>query len=150
MHRGNDGVPGGMHAFSDNGRTSMCFACGEENPIGLKLDFRFEGESLVSTFRPAEIHSGYPGVVHGGIVCTLLDEAMAKLLWYKGYEAYTASLNVRFRHKTVVGKLVRCTGRVTDRRGRVFVCYADLRDEEGRLLAEATGKYVAAAQGDKR
>ena len=62
-----------------------CFACGPNNPIGLKLDFQFSGDSYVAKFTPSAQYQGYDGITHGGIVSTLLDEAMAKLVWVKGF-----------------------------------------------------------------
>ena len=55
----------------------MCFACGQKNPIGLKLSFRREGETVKTEFTPGELHQVWHGVVHGWIINTILDEAMA-------------------------------------------------------------------------
>ncbi|MCJ7751507.1 MAG: PaaI family thioesterase, partial [Armatimonadetes bacterium] len=67
----------------------MCFACGKGNPIGLKLDFRFEGEEYVTEFEVRPEYQGWAGIVHGGLLATVLDETMARLLWEKELNAIT-------------------------------------------------------------
>ena len=58
-----------------------CFLCGVDNPIGLKLGFYDVGDGRVATrFTPLEQHQGYPGVMHGGIACALLDETIGRTL----------------------------------------------------------------------
>ena len=56
-----------------------CFACGADNPIGLKLQFECEGDDYVTRFLTAEEHSGWAGLVHGGLLATLLDEVMVRM-----------------------------------------------------------------------
>src|SRR5579884_3765767 len=76
---------------------NQCFACGPGNPYGLQLHFHREDGVTWAEFVPARWHEGWQGVVHGGIVTTLLDEAMAYTLFFDGYQALTARLQVRFR-----------------------------------------------------
>jgi acyl-coenzyme A thioesterase PaaI-like protein len=53
----------------------MCFVCGIDNPIGLKLRFYTDDEGrCIARFRPKPEHQGFPGQLHGGLICTLLDE----------------------------------------------------------------------------
>lgn len=59
---------------------TMCFACGQENPIGLKLSFRREGETVKTEFTPGELHQGWPGVVHVGIINSTITRRMRKLI----------------------------------------------------------------------
>ena len=81
--------------FEDDGK---CFACGHDNPIGLKLLFELDGEGRsVATFVPQRNFQGFSKVLHGGIVCTLLDEAMAWAMILHGYSGATVSLRVKFR-----------------------------------------------------
>ena len=51
----------------------MCFACGRKNPIGLKLQFHFDGDDYVTTFEVRPEHQGWAGIVHGGLLATALD-----------------------------------------------------------------------------
>ena len=76
-----------------------CWICGEKNPGGLQLKFDLnkDEETIQTSFISPETYQGYDGIVHGGILSALLDEAMAKLAFELGYNAVTAMLNVRFK-----------------------------------------------------
>ena len=75
----------------------FCFGCGAENPRGLALEFRLEHGRAVAEFAPADYLQGYPGFVHGGVVATMLDEAMSWAAYGQGIWAMTARLTMRFR-----------------------------------------------------
>ncbi len=83
-----------------------CFVCGEKNSGGLRLCFEInpERKTLKTTFVASPTYQGWDGLVHGGIISTLLDEAMAKLVYELGYEAVTASLEVRFKKPAPIFK----------------------------------------------
>jgi len=132
-----------MDFIADN----MCFACGPTNPFGLKLTFRQEGEAYAATFiAPAE-YQGYQGVLHGGIVATLLDEIMARYVWVRiEAPAATARLEVRYRRPAPVGEAIEVRGWITGERGRAFLTAAEARLADGTLLAEATGMIMRIAQ----
>ena len=55
----------------------MCFVCGKDNPIGLKLRFDWDGKTARAEFTPTELYQGWQGVVHGGIIAVMLDEVAA-------------------------------------------------------------------------
>nr|MCU0248270.1 PaaI family thioesterase [Bryobacter sp.] len=77
---------------------SGCFACGQDNPEGLKLRFqRGEAGVMRAEWRPGPLLEGFRGIVHGGVVSTALDEAMSKAVAASGVEALTAELRVRYR-----------------------------------------------------
>jgi acyl-coenzyme A thioesterase PaaI-like protein len=58
----------------------MCFVCGIDNPIGLHLAFYTDDEGrCIAHFRPKPAHQGYPGQLHGGVISSLLDEAMGRV-----------------------------------------------------------------------
>jgi uncharacterized protein (TIGR00369 family) len=120
----------------------MCFACGSNNPIGLKLDFDFEGEKYVARFTPRPEHQGYDDITHGGIVSTLLDEAMAKLVYAIGIPAVTGELKVRFRKPARTGEELTISGWVTNEARRIIDCAAEARSKSGILVAEATARLV--------
>ena len=122
-----------------------CFACGPKNPIGLHLEFRFEGDEYVADFTPEKHHQSYVGMVHGGIQVTLLDEAMAKLVWAKGIDAVTARIECRFKKPVRPGQPVRVTGRIDDNRGRLILTSAELRGPDGDVLAYAKAKMFKVA-----
>ncbi|MGH2486393.1 MAG: PaaI family thioesterase, partial [Ktedonobacterales bacterium] len=62
--------------LNDSSAYQQCFACGQRNDIGLRLVFRREGEVIVTEYTPDARYQGFPGVAHGGVIATLLDETM--------------------------------------------------------------------------
>jgi acyl-coenzyme A thioesterase PaaI-like protein len=123
-----------------------CFACGRANPLGLKLEFVFEGDEYVTYFTPAKQHQGWLGITHGGIVSTVLDEVMARAIHVKGISALTAEMTVRLRRPAIVGTRIRFAGRIDSEEGRLIHCSATATDESGALIAEATERMVKVAQ----
>ena len=119
-----------------------CFACGKENPIGLRLQFSFEDARYVARHTvPAEYQS-YTGTVHGGIVSTMLDEAMGGYLYAKGYKAVTARLNIRYRETTPIGKPLKIVGWITAQRGKFIDMAATVSLSDGTVTAEGTAKMA--------
>lgn len=116
----------------------MCFACGKGNPIGLKLDFRFEGEEYVTEFEVRPEYQGWMGIVHGGLLATVLDETMARLLWEKELNAITGRLNVRYHDRLSVGESVTVRARITKQRSPLIETSAEAAKADGTVVAEAT------------
>ena len=85
-------------ALWDTKDVPMCFGCGRDNTIGLKLDFHQEGESVRAEFIPGEMYQGWPGVVHGGLICTMLDEVI-------GYVVTRACMLLRSRWRCATENL---------------------------------------------
>jgi acyl-coenzyme A thioesterase PaaI-like protein len=125
--------------------TRSCFVCGEANPLGLKLRFHTDGARVHGRFTPGPAHIGFHGVVHGGLIGTVLDEVM---VWAAGVRtkrfAYCAEMTVRYLSLARPGTMLEVMGElVEDRRGRVFHTRGELREvEAGTLLATAIGKYL--------
>jgi uncharacterized protein (TIGR00369 family) len=123
--------------------TRDCFVCGAHNPHGLRLRFRREGDEVRADFTPQHQHAGFRGIIHGGILSTVLDEAM---FWAaastKKRFCLAAELNVRFLHKVAVGQPLICVARLKADRGRLWESEAELRDEQGVVYARATCKQV--------
>jgi acyl-coenzyme A thioesterase PaaI-like protein len=123
----------------------FCFACGEKNRAGLQM--RFEPDEETGTVRARAYldarFQGWQGVAHGGIVATLIDDAMA----YAGVEAFggpgvIGQLNVRFRKPVPVGAIAVVRARVTRRRRNVLKLEAQVLNEGGLLLVTALGTFV--------
>ena len=115
----------------------MCFACGKGNPIGLKLDFRFEGEEYVTEFEVKPEYQGWAGIVHGGLLATVFDETMARLLLEKELKAITARLNVRYQGPLSVGESVTVRARITKQRSPLIETAAEAAKADGTVVAEA-------------
>jgi acyl-coenzyme A thioesterase PaaI-like protein len=120
-----------------------CFACGEKNPIGLHLAFTYDEEGVEAQFTPQRVHQGYNGLMHGGLVATLMDETMAHAVSSSYGPAVTGDLHIRLRGGGVpTGQTVRLLGRVIGRRGRLILAEAEILDEEGATLAKAEAKFM--------
>jgi uncharacterized protein (TIGR00369 family) len=120
-----------------------CFACGPENPIGLRLRFEPEGDGVRAETTLAAEFQGWQSVAHGGIAMALLDEAMAHAAGAAGHRGVTASINVRFRKPVPIGTPIAITGRVAWQRRNVLGLEAKLCDASGMLLADGEGKFVS-------
>ncbi|MFW6238245.1 MAG: PaaI family thioesterase [Halanaerobiales bacterium] len=124
-------------------RDRMCFACGEDNPISLGLEFTSPEDNVVEAkFTVGEEHQGYERVMHGGLISTLLDEAMAKVITFNKERAFTAEMKVRFKRPVQIGSEVLVRGILQRSCGRLFITGAELKDAEGKLLARAEGKFM--------
>lgn len=119
-----------------------CFVCGKSNPIGLKLEFAEEGDEYVTYFTPAKEHQGWLGIVHGGLVSTVLDEVMARYVYVLGHNAVTGEMTIRLKRPAPIGQRLRFAGRIESVDRRVIHCSARATDESGQLIAEAAGRMV--------
>jgi acyl-coenzyme A thioesterase PaaI-like protein len=109
------------------------------NPIGLHLRFAKSKGGVRASFVPAAEHQGFHDLVRGGMISTLLDEAMAWATSAAGIWAVTGEMRFRFRHTLRVGEPVVVIACVTDERARVVTAEAELcREEDGALVATAT------------
>lgn len=115
----------------------MCFACGQKNPIGLRLKFHFDGDDYVTTLEVKDEYQGWRGIVHGGLLATAMDETMARLLWERDINAITGRLSVRYHRPVPVGERVEIRGRITRRRPPLVETTAETRGEDGAVVAEA-------------
>ncbi len=121
---------------------NYCFACGPANPKGLHLTFRFEGDEYVCDFTPAPEYQGWDDIVHGGIVATVLDEVMTRILYETGINAMTAELTVRLKKPVPTGRPATARARVVGARKRLYRTEAELRLADGTVAATATGKFL--------
>jgi uncharacterized protein (TIGR00369 family) len=119
-----------------------CFVCGPQNPLGLRLTFRAEGEEVQAVFVPGPHHVGYDGVVHGGILAAVLDDAMANLYFLRGEEALTTRMEVRFRREGRPGEPLSITAREVGRRGQFAKARAVATNTRGEVVAEAEGTFL--------
>ena len=114
-----------------------CFVCGEKNDGGLRLHFDIDREkkTLRTTFTATPTYQGYDGVVHGGIISTLLDEAMAKLSYELGYDAVTATLEIRFKKPAPILQPLEVYGEIVEVKGRIVRARAHVTQRDGPVLA---------------
>jgi acyl-coenzyme A thioesterase PaaI-like protein len=123
----------------------MCFACGEDNPIGLQIDFTVEGDHCRAEFTPTENHVGFQNTVHGGIVFSCLDDVMANILYRQNRKAHTAKCEIRYRKALEVGQAVKLHGWIENERRRLIVLKGEMRlKEDDSLVAEANASFMLA------
>lgn len=125
--------------LEDNG---MCFGCGTKNPIGLKLDFKQEGDEFFTFYKPAPEFQGYAGALHGGIISTLLDEVMANHLLSQGYIVVTAELTVRFLKPVPIGQTIKISSHSVNCKRKIWEMAGQVADNlTGEILAKAKAKF---------
>ncbi len=121
----------------------MCFVCGRENPIGLHMQFYADDSgSVLAEYIPRDEHQGYPGVMHGGLVTSLLDELIGRTAIANDIWCMTAKLEIRFRRPVPIGVPLKLKGTITRQRGRLLEGHGEIRLGDGSLVAEATGTYM--------
>ncbi len=123
--------------------------CGLANAFGLKLRFftTAPGEVFAETVIP-EQYQGFPGIVHGGIVAAILDEAAgrAQMEGEKTRFMYTARLDIRYRKSVPINQPLRLVGRTVKNKSRMATAISSLYLEDGTLLAEADALLVDVPQ----
>lgn len=122
-----------------------CFGCGTEHPTGLHMRIvAGEGLAVVGRFTPTEHHQGAPGLAHGGVLSTALDEILGSLNWLLAGPAVTARLEVDFRRPVPIGRVLYVDAEVVGVRGRkVFTrAVGRLDAADGPLAVSATALFV--------
>jgi acyl-coenzyme A thioesterase PaaI-like protein len=117
-----------------------CFVCGLKNPVGLKLAFYETGsDEVTATFAPTPDYEGFPGVLHGGIIAALLDEAGGRvgMIGHHAHFMMTAKLDVKYRAPTPIDRPLTVWGKLLKQRGRLVTARAELRLPDGSVTAEA-------------
>ena len=121
----------------------MCFLCGIENPIGLKLRFYTDDEGrCISRFQPKPEHQGYPGHLHGGIVSALLDETMGRVFAPQNKWAMTGRLEIKFRKPVPLDQELIIIGELTRDRSRAYEARGEIQLPDGTTLIEGNGTYI--------
>ncbi|TAN42868.1 MAG: PaaI family thioesterase [Nitrospirae bacterium] len=129
--------------FQDNG---CCFVCGKNNTIGLKLLFARKPDAAEAEFIPSKELQGYSGIVHGGIISAVLDEAMIQASMSEKDTPVTAEIKVRFRNPLKVDEQATVYASVKKRAGRLIEADAAMRKKsDNTLIAEAHAKLMCTA-----
>jgi len=119
-----------------------CIVCSPDHRAGLHLKFTLlEDGSVQATFDCGEVFQGYPGLLHGGTICTLLDGAMTNCLFAHGRQGITGELKVRFRHPVVTDRPAIARAWIDRSIPPFHVLQAELIQDEW-VKAKATGKFV--------
>jgi len=122
----------------------FCFGCGVNNPIGLKLKFTRDGDTLRTEFTPDKTHQGWPGLLHGGILGCLLDEVMSNIAYATGNTCLTATITTRLRQPVEVEVPLVITARITRHRKKLIETEGKVCLKDGTVIAESTAKQFIA------
>lgn len=128
-------------------RANYCFGCGSANPEGLHLEFVIDAAdpnaiTATSVVTMQRVHEGPPGHIHGGLIATLLDEAMSKLNRPLNVLAMTRSLSVDYLRPSPLYVPLKLVGKHIKRDGRKILHTADLMLEDGTVLAHGEGFFL--------
>jgi uncharacterized protein (TIGR00369 family) len=124
--------------------SNKCFGCGGDNAGGMKLTFEQDNANrrIVGRFVLGERYQGGGGFAHGGIIATLLDEAMGKVCRFREVRAVTAELTVEYLKPINVQHEIIVEGRETEQKGRNIFMTGEIRDAAGLVLARARARFV--------
>jgi uncharacterized protein (TIGR00369 family) len=130
--------------------THQCFVCGVDNPAGLRITFESDGEGKVQArVRFSKQFQGYPGIVHGGVIAAVLDEAAGRATMKSRrpeVTLVTGKLTVRYRKPVIVDDWITVKGNYETYSGRVHTCSSNMISESGEILAEAEVVLVEPAK----
>jgi uncharacterized protein (TIGR00369 family) len=126
-------------------RKNHCFACGHDNANGMRLKFSLDEASRQSVchFKLSRRYTGPPGHAHGGIIATILDEAMGKVNKFRNVLALTSSMDVRYLKPVPLGQPLTVVGYEQNVEGRKHVNIAEIRNDKAEVLARSTGTFIA-------
>ena len=127
---------------------NKCFGCGGDNAGGMKLTFEQDNVNrrIVGRFVLGERYQGGGGNGHGGIIATLLDEAMGKACRFREVRAVTAELTVEYLKPINVQHEIIVEGRETEMKGRNIFMSGEIRDTAGLVLAKGRARFVVIGQ----
>ena len=118
-----------------------CFGCSRENPHGLHMRFWRRGEAIVSRLRVDDRFHGAPGIAHGGIIATLMDEtSCAAAVFLRQCRVVTGEISVRYQRPCPVEVDLEIESRVSGEHTRYLVIEAELK-RDGEVLARSNGKF---------
>ncbi len=117
---------------------SLCFGCGQKNPIGLKLNFKRDGKNVRAEFTPTKHYQGWRGVVHGGIITCLIDEAVSYAAHFEGLKCLTAKMAVQFKCMAKVGEPLVIISSITRHTRKLIETEARVSLKDGTVVAEGT------------
>jgi len=124
---------------------NFCFACGRNNSDGMRLKFGYDEERdcFVCRFRLGKRFTGPPGHCHGGIIATILDEAMGKVNKLRHVIALTSEIRVHYLKPVPLNQPLRVESREVRVRGRKHVNMAEILNQKGEVLARSEGLFIA-------
>ena len=127
-------------------RDDFCFACGQQNPNGMQLQPTASEGRAVVRWTPPPHYQGYAGVLHGGVIATLLDETMAHAALSLVGRAATAELSLQFLKPVMIGRELDVRAEVHEQKRRILIVGAELI-QDGEVRARGEGKFLVVTSG---
>jgi len=126
-------------------KKNFCFVCGPDNPQGMQLKFHIDEVRRRASciFRLGKRYTGPPAHCHGGIIATILDDAMGKLNKTYGVVAVTSKMTVEYLKPVPLYTRLQVESHHVSRRGRRLKHVAEIRDPSGTVLARSQGVFIA-------
>ena len=126
-------------------RKNHCFGCGHDNPQGMRLKFSLDdaARKAICHFKLSRRYTGPPGHAHGGIIATILDEAMGKVNKFRNVLALTSSMEIKYLRPVPLGQTLTVTACEQKVEGRRHINLAEISNEKGEVLARSTGTFIA-------
>jgi len=123
-------------------RYRKCFVCGRDNTAGLDVLFYRSGKTVTADFSGDHHHVGFPNHLHGGIISSLLDEAMGwAAVGSREKMVQTWEITIRFHRPLPPGKSVRAEAWLEEDKGRYLCAAGRIVDKQGHVYARGIGKY---------
>ena len=128
-----------MSRQEQRGEFPLCYGCGRDNPIGFRLHVHGDGERTWTEFTPGELHCGWPDIVHGGVLCVLLDEVVSYLPYFRlpGLRTMTGRMETRFRRPARKGQHLLISAWVVKARSKVVEVKSSITLPDGTTVAES-------------
>ena len=126
-------------------RKNHCFGCGNDNAYGMHLKFSLDEETrqAICHFKLSRRYTGPPGHSHGGIIATILDEAMGKVNKFRNVLALTGSMEIRYLRPVPLSQPLTVIAYEQNVDGRRHINAAEIKNERGEVLASSTGTFIA-------
>lgn len=128
--------------LNDETTYQRCFACGQQNDAGLKLRFRREGHRIIADYHPQERYQGFPGILHGGVLATMLDETMSRTGALRREWLMTGKLDIRYRRPAPVDQPLLVWGEIVRERHGAVDAVGAVELPDGTVLANARGMFL--------
>ena len=122
--------------------SSYCFACGKDNPFGLKLEISGDADEVHTTFTVKQRYEGFKDITHGGIIATILDEMIAWACRKRRFDILTAELVVRYKQRLPVGETIQAMGKIIQEHGRLIIGESLIKDSKGQIIANGRAKML--------
>jgi uncharacterized protein (TIGR00369 family) len=123
---------------------NICFGCGGGNARGMKLTFEQDdaARKIVGRFKLGAEYQGAFGIIHGGVIATVLDEVMGKVCRFRQVRALTAEMNIAYLAPVRVDQDLVVEGYEKGMAGRNLQLIGEIKDTSGKVLARSTGRFV--------